>query len=112
MISNELLIAAKEIIELDEDINLPKLTMKLIKSNYGNEGNLDAVKKFKREYEVTAEEIMVINQRYYLEQEAKERDWERKEKEDDALARCKNCIYGDRCNTFGSISCNSYVPKY
>lgn len=109
ILSVDFLNKIKEVIESKPNINLPDLALELLKITKTN-GLEKYVLKFKELYNATPDQIMVANQRYFLEKQLEEQEIERKENEIDAMIRCQNCLHYENCRTVGSVGCGSYFP--
>lgn len=109
ILSIDFLHKIKEVIKSRPNIDLPELAIELLKITKTDELE-ECVLKFKKLFNATPEQIMVANQRYFLEKQLGERAMERKEKEIDAMIRCQNCLHYKNCRTVGSVDCGSYLP--
>lgn len=109
ILSIDFLNKIKEVIESKPNIDLPDLALELLKITKTN-GLEKYVLKFKELYNATPDQIMVANQRYFLEKQLEEQEIERKENEIDAMIRCQNCLHYENCRTVGSVGCGSYFP--
>lgn len=108
VLSKDFLLEMKSIVENNPELNLPGLALELLKITK-EEGLEDSIRDFKKLYEASPEEVMILNHRYLKEEElellADQCD------KADARERCRNCASYYSCNTVGTVMCEYYRPR-
>lgn len=108
VLSKDFLLEMKSIVENNPELNLPGLALELLKITK-EEGLEDSIRDFKKLYEASPEEVMILNHRYLKEEElellADQCD------KADARERCRHCASYYSCNTVGTVMCGYYRPR-